>query len=242
MDNNLKHKRILVIGGTSGFGKQVSIQALQAGASVVVIGHNESRLTTAISDLRQFGSQISGQAFDASDQEKLAYFLTGTAKFDHIISMLGGAMGGGFLSASVAEIREAIEQKFFVNLEVARTVIPYLNDHGSLIFTGGTGGHPYDASGAIIGNQAIKTMVEGLAVETAPKIRVNAVAPTWTPTGLWRGLSQNSLMENEAGMVAQIPLGRVAKPDEVASAYLFLMQNSFITGQVINVDGGISVR
>lgn len=111
-----------------------------------------------------------------------------------------------------------------------------------MIFTSGSGGHPADASGAIIGNQAIETMVTGLAVELAPKIRVNAVSPTWTPTGLWRNLTDNDLQNNQAQMVSQIPLKRVSKLDEVVQAYVFLMQNNFVTGQTIRVDGGISVN
>nr|WP_307722382.1 SDR family oxidoreductase [Paucilactobacillus kaifaensis] len=193
-------------------------------------------------ELRAVASNVTGALFDASNQGSLKTWLSQTNKFDHVISMLGGAMGGGFLNSSVTIIRAAIEQKFFVNLEISQTVIPRLAEGGSLIFTGGTGGHPYDASGAIIGNQAIATMVAGLAVEVASQIRVNAVAPTWTPTGLWRDLDQHDLNQNEAGMVAQIRLRRVSRPAEVASAYLFLMQNEFITGQVINVDGGISVN
>ncbi|BAP84908.1 short-chain dehydrogenase [Paucilactobacillus hokkaidonensis JCM 18461] len=242
MEQALQDKRILVLGGTSGLGKQISVQSLVAGANVTVIGRNKTRLNKAVRDLNVVSPQVTGESFDVSDQRAFKQFLNGTTKFDHIVSMLGGAMGGGFLSSSVAEIRAAIEQKFFVNLIIAQTVVPYLNEYGSLIFTGGAGGHPYDASGAIIGNQAIKTMVEGLAVEAAPKIRVNAVAPTWTPTGLWRELDQQNLKANEVGMISQIPLKRVSKPQEVASAYLFLMQNKFVTGQVINVDGGISVN
>lgn len=240
MDSKLEHKRILVLGGTSGFGEQVSRQALQTGADVTVVGRNKARLTAAVNELKTVAPSVTGIMLDASKQAALRAYLDHTAKFDHVVSMLGGAMGGGFLSASMATIRTAIEQKFFVNLEIARTVIPLLNEHGSLLFTGGTGGHPYDASGAIVGNQAIKTMVAGLAVEAAPKIRVNAVAPTWTPTGLWRALDQHDLRQNETEMINQIPLQRVSQPAEVASAYLFLMQNEFITGQVINVDGGIS--
>lgn len=142
-------------------------------------------------------------------------------------------MGGGFLDNSVAAIRETIEDKFFANLQVAQLASDHLNQHGSLIFTSGAGGRPDNASGAIVGNQAINTMVAGLAVELAPDYRVNAVAPTWTPTGLWRQLSNAQLTEQTAAVSASNPLKRVATPAEVASAYVYLMQNEFITGQVL---------
>lgn len=74
----------------------------------------------------------------------------------------------------------------------------------------------------------------------APYYRVNAVAPTWTPTGLWNDLTPAALKETEKNVAANIPLKKVATTAEVASAYLYLMTNDFITGQIINVDGGTS--
>ncbi|WP_141729379.1 SDR family oxidoreductase, partial [Lactiplantibacillus plantarum] len=90
-------------------------------------------------------------------------------------------------------------------------------------------------------NKAINTMVVGLAVELAPDYRVNAVAPTWTPTGLWRQLSDAQLAAQAATVSAGNPLKRVATPAEVASAYVYLMQNEFMTGQVLHVDGGVEL-
>ncbi|KRM13413.1 SDR family oxidoreductase [Paucilactobacillus suebicus] len=239
--SSLDKKIVLIIGGASGFGFQTAVQSLKLGADVKIIGRHKNRVDDAVKQLCTVSSQISGAAVDASDEQQLKQYLEKTGKVDHVVSMLGGAMGGGFFDAPFEEIKHAIDQKFFTNLMVGRTVAPYIKDHGSLTFTSGTGGHPYDASGAIIGNQAINTMVAGMAVEAAPRIRVNAVAPTWTPTGLWRGLSEDQLKQNENGMTSQIPLNRVSDPEEVASAYIFLMNNEFVTGQAINVDGGISV-
>jgi len=150
-------------------------------------------------------------------------------------------MGGGFLDNTVAAIRQAVEDKFFANLQLAQVAAKHLNQHGSLIMTSGAGGHPQDASGAIIGNQAINTMVAGLAVEMAPDFRVNAVAPTWTPTGLWRDLTAEQVQRQAADFAQGVPLKRIATKDEVASAYLYLMGNEFVTGQVLHVDGGVDL-
>lgn len=238
--DRLTGQKVLIIGGTSGFGLEVAKQSLQAGATVKIIGRHSGRLADALAELSQVGQLVSGTVLAADDPITLTKYLQEIGPLDHVVSMLGGAMGGGFLSSSIDEIRTTIEDKFFANLVVGRIVVPFVKDHGSITFTSGTGGHPYDASGAIIGNQAINTMVAGMAVEAAPQIRVNAVAPTWTPTGLWRNLTDQQIRGNQSNMASQIPLNRVSKPAEVASAYLFLMTNDFVTGQVINVDGGIS--
>ncbi|NLR08458.1 MULTISPECIES: SDR family oxidoreductase [Lactobacillaceae] len=237
----LEQQRLAIVGGTSGFGEAVATQALTLGAAVHVIGHSQAHVNTAVARLKKIGMTVTGTALDAQDDQQLTAFFAQQGKFDHVLSFLGGAMGGGFLDNSVAAIRQAIEDKFFANLQLAQIAATHLKPHGSLIFTSGAGGHPHDASGAIVGNQAINTMVAGLAVEMAPDYRVNAVAPTWTPTGLWRNLTPEQVKQQAADFAQGVPLKRVATPDEVAAAYIYLMQNDFVTGQVLHVDGGVDL-
>lgn len=238
---SLTDQNILIVGGTSGFGLTIAQQALEAGARVHIIGHTLAHVEQAKRQLAATETYLQGTAMDAQDQQQLRSFFEGRPGFDHVVSMLGGAMGGGFLANSVAAIRKTLEDKFFANLQLAQIASQHLNKQGSLIMTSGAGGHPYDASGAIVGNQAINTMVAGLAVELSPAYRVNAVAPTWTPTGLWRDLSPEQLAEQATAVSQGIPLKRVATKAEVAAAYLYLMQNQFVTGQVLHVDGGVDL-
>lgn len=241
MNMKLAQQRLLIVGGTSGFGETVAQQALAAGATVHVVGHSQAHVDAALERLQAEAPVVIGTALDAQDADQLGVFFSCQPKFDHVLSFLGGAMGGGFLDNDVATIRQAIEDKFFANLQLAKAAVGHLNAHGSLIFTSGAGGHPDDASGAIIGNQAINTMVAGLAVELAPDFRVNAVAPTWTPTGLWRNLTSQQVDQQAHDFAQGVPLKRVATKAEVASAYLYLMQNDFVTGQVLHVDGGVDL-
>lgn len=232
-------KRIVVIGGSSGIGLRVAELAAGGGADIVIAGRDPGRLDAAVDGLRAHGTAVEGVRLDAHDPDQRESFFATLGPFDHLVSTIGAPMGGGFLSAPAAEIRRTIESKFFANLAIARLAAPLIRDGGSLTFTSGTGGRAQDAAGSYVGNLAIHALVEGLAVELAPRARVNAVAPTWTPTPLWKDVPEAELAATKARFASAIPLGRTATIDELADAYLFLIHNTFITGQQIAVDGGI---
>lgn len=153
----------------------------------------------------------------------------------------GGFMGGGFVEAPLETIRRAIEEKFSAALRIARAAAPKIRDGGSPTFTAGSGGKPRDASGAIVGNDVVRTPVRGLAVEPALRLQVDAVSPTWTRTRLGDFMSPESLAETECDFAREIPLDRTVTIDEVASACMFLVGNGFVTGQSIAVDSGIEL-
>lgn len=241
MTAELKGRRVVIVGGTSGFGFEVARMARDAGAQVVITGRDAQRRDAALAALATPQNTVSALALDIADEAALADFFARIEPFDHLVSMAGGAMGGGFLEAPLETIRQAVEEKFYANLRLARHAAPRLREGGSLVFTAGSGGRPHNASGAIVGNDAIRTLVEGLAVELAPRARVNAVAPTWTRTPLWRNLPASDVDAIEQRFTSLIPLGRTAKVEEVAAAYLFLMSNGFVTGQTIAVDGGVTL-
>ncbi|MBF7978689.1 MULTISPECIES: SDR family oxidoreductase [Rahnella] len=237
--NELSGKRILVIGGSSGIGLRVAELAAEQGAKLTLAGRNAERLAQAKTALAASGAEVETVILDAHDHAALEAFFAETAAFDHAVSMVGDVMGGGFLSADMATIRRVMESKFFTNVLIGKLAATKLNAGGSLIFTSGTGGRAQDACASYTGNLGIQALVEGLAVELAPDVRVNTVAPTWTPTPFWRDMPPEQFETIRQRFETSIPLHRVATIDELASAYIFLMSNTFITGQKLAVDGGI---
>jgi NAD(P)-dependent dehydrogenase (short-subunit alcohol dehydrogenase family) len=156
----LKGKTIAVIGGTSGIGRRVAELALDEGAIVTVGGRNRERLDESNASLAAISETIDAHAVHASDTENLHAFFEDTGRLDHLISTVGGAMGGGFASNSIEDIESAFQHKVFDNLRIAHIARPYLNEGGSLTFTGGAGGRPHTASGAFLGNSGLLTMVQ----------------------------------------------------------------------------------
>lgn len=243
MTDSARASSVLVIGGSSGFGFSLAEQLLGFGSSVTIVGRSEKRLITAVERLRSAAQReacVSGEVLDASDEPSLSAFFDRCEAYDHVVSMLGGAMGGGFMDNSNSDIRAAVDNKFGAALTVAKCAVKHIKSGGSLTFTAGSGGHPYDASGAVVGNTAVELLVKGLAVELAPNIRVNAIAPFWTPTGLWRDMDRDELERQTAAAAESVPLKRVASVEEVASAYVFAMQCGYLTGQTLHIDGGVS--
>ncbi|MDN4476858.1 SDR family oxidoreductase [Demequina sp. SYSU T00192] len=232
---------VVVVGGSSGFGRQVVLDAAESGARVVVIGRDAAKAADVAREAGALGGEAVALGADATTPAGLEAIAAAVGEADHLVSTLGGAMGGGFMEASFAEIRATVEGKVFDNLALVRALAPRLRAGGSITLTAGTGGSPATASGAYLGNEGIATLVRGLAVELAPRLRVNAVAPTWTPTPLWRDVPEADVARTRRHFDEVIPLGRTGDVEEVAQAYLFLMTCGFVTGQTLAVDGGMAL-
>nr|WP_321402091.1 SDR family oxidoreductase [uncultured Desulfobacter sp.] len=237
--NILNGKTIVIIGGSSGIGFRVAQMARSEGGDLIIAGRNSARLKEAQTALSGTGKEITTIELDAHDHNQLAEFFDKLPKFDHLVSMVGDVMGGGFLNADMTEIRRVIESKFFTNVQIGRLAADKVAENGSLTFTSGTGGRAQDACASYVGNLGINALVEGLAVELAPACRVNAVSPTWTITPLWRDMPEAQLNETRRQFESAIPLKRLASIDDLSATYIYLMKNTFITGQHICVDGGI---
>ncbi|KAF1049795.1 SDR family NAD(P)-dependent oxidoreductase [Xylophilus sp.] len=236
----LKDRTVLVVGGSSGIGRRVAERAAEDGARLIIVGRNADRLAETAAALGGKAPFVATIQVDAHDHAALEAAFQSLPPVDHAVSMVGDVMGGGFLGADLAVIRHVIESKFFTNVRLAQLLAPQLRDGGSLVFTSGTGGRAQDACASYVGNLGINALVEGLAVELAPRgVRVNAVSPTWTLTPFWRDVPAEQIAAIRSRFENTIPLRRLAEIDELADAYLFLMKNGFITGQHVAVDGGI---
>jgi NAD(P)-dependent dehydrogenase (short-subunit alcohol dehydrogenase family) len=236
MTGVLAGSTVLVLGGSSGIGAEVARRATAAGAHLVLTGRDAAKLAT----VAESTGAARTAAFDAHDEDALRGFFADVGPIDHLVSMIGDSMSGGFLATTPETMRHVIGSKFLTNWTIARLAAPLLRDAGSIVLTSGTGGRPYDTSASTVANLAVASLVQGLAVELGPAVRVNAVAPTFMDTPFWRDLPRARFEEIRTGFLARVPLRRLATVAEVAEAYLYLMTATFVTGQVLPVDGGVS--
>jgi NAD(P)-dependent dehydrogenase (short-subunit alcohol dehydrogenase family) len=235
---SVKEQVVVIIGGSAGIGLELARQVFPLGAELVIVGRDPARLEMVG---EQFDGAVRTLTMDAHREGEAERLFETLGSVDHVVSMVGDSMSGGFLETSPETMRHVLHSKFWSNWRIGAAAAPKLREGGSITFTSGTGGRPHQVSATYVANLGVTALVQGLAVELAPRVRVNAVAPTFMGTGtsFWRDVPDGDLEAAEAGFVVDVPLRRLATVQEVASAYVQLMSNQFITGQVLQVDGGV---
>lgn len=246
---NLEGKKAIVTGGTKGIGRAVVEEFISLGAEVVFTARDVVAVHEMEREFQRKGLKVYGVAADAAsqdDREKLVDFLTNEwDKLDILVNNAGTNIRKGTIDYTIDEYRKIYETNFFSAFELNRLCFPMLKASGnsSVInvasvagqYDVGTGS-PYATSKA-----AMIQMSRSLAVEWAKDgIRVNTVSPWFTVTPLTDSYLGN--LDKLKQIVDRTPIGRVAQPEEVASAIAFLAMDkaSYISGQHLMTDGGLT--
>jgi NAD(P)-dependent dehydrogenase (short-subunit alcohol dehydrogenase family) len=236
--DGLAGRAVLVIGGSSGIGHEIARQAIGLGAHVIIAGRTPSTLAAASERL---GGELRTVVVDAHEEAQVARAFSDLGALDDVVSMVGDSMSGGFLTTDQETMRHVLHSKFWSNWIIGRHAARTIRAGGSMTFTSGTGGGPHEISASYVANLGICALVRGLAYELAPRVRVNAVAPTFmgSATSFWKDIPAEGLARAQAEFAERVPLQRTGTVEQVASAYIHLMRNEFITGHVLPVDGGV---
>jgi NAD(P)-dependent dehydrogenase (short-subunit alcohol dehydrogenase family) len=168
----LEGRTLAVIGGSSEIGREVARQAASLGAELLITGRDQVKLAAAADGARQRARAV---VLDAHDDRALEAFVETLDGVDHVVSMIGDSMSGGFLDTPPSTMRHVWKSKFWANWTIARLVAPKVHNQGTITFTAGTGGRPHQISASYVANLGIEALVHGLAVELAPRVRVNEV-------------------------------------------------------------------
>lgn len=228
----MQNQKIIVIGGLSGIGRAVAEQAAVRGAQVIAAGRRQAPA--------DFPAHIATAQVDISDDASVDRFFEGIGAFDHLVVTAGPVIGSAKLAdLQIADAIAAFNTKFFGQLRAAQQALRHLRADGSITFTSGLLARKA-APGSLVKatmNAATEIMAKTLAKELAP-LRVNVVSPGMVESGMWGDMSEadRKAMAERAG--AKLPVGRVGQGEDLAQAYLLLMQNGFMTGSVVDVDGG----
>ncbi|MDA1075088.1 MAG: SDR family oxidoreductase [Proteobacteria bacterium] len=241
--NSLNDQRVVVIGGSSGIGFAVAQRSRDEGAQVVIGSSGHANVDAAV---KKLGERASGFAVDVRDETSVKSFFDEVGSFDHLVFTAGdwGAVRAGSTMADLdlAAAGAILSVRFWGAVAAIKHAQGRISDSGSITLTNGAIAHR-PRKGAALSTAmagAIEHLVRALAVDLAP-MRVNAVCPGFVLTEVWNSIPEDQREKRLLQMTQRQPLPRAGSPAEVAEAYLYLMRGTFSTGQVLIVDGGMTL-
>ena len=245
---SVEGKLALITGATRGIGLGAARALAQSGADVILVGRDEQELETAASDLRQFGRKVHVAPFDLSQTTGIAPWfaelVTATGTPDILVNSAGISRRGPAVDLSLDDWNDVMTLNATAIFELSRTFAKSLiadarpgrviNIASLMTAAARPGTSPYTASKGAVGQ-----LTKVLAVEWASHgILVNAIAPGYIDTDLNKSLVADPAFDS--WVKGRCPLGRWGTPADIAWPVVFLASPaaSFMTGQIVFVDGG----
>lgn len=221
---NQEKTTFVIIGGTSGIGEAVAQKFINENTTV----HIASRST----------------GLDISDENAVHHYFESIGPIDHLIITAGSfAPSGKVIDVAVEEAKTAFDIKFWGAIHAAKHAARYLKPKGSITLTTGMLSRKVVANtytkSAI--NAALEAVTKILAKELAP-IRVNAVSPGLTATTAYQNMDTASRESMYDNAIQNLPVGYVGNASDIAMAYVMAVTNPYMTGSIIDVDGGALIN
>jgi gluconate 5-dehydrogenase len=237
----LDGKTALVTGGGSGIGLAIARCMAAAGARVVIAGRRREVLDTAVADS---DGALTARILDVSRLETISGFAKDLGPIDILVNNAGATVKKPFLDMTTAELDGVYDVHVRGALELTRNIVRGQAERGDGVVLFVASMTSFIGMPLVLGYTAAKSaivgIVRGLSAEFAPQgVRVNAVAPGWIDTALFRGAMQDDPARREKVM-GRIQAKRVGAPEDIgwACVYLAAPAASYVTGQTLVVDGG----
>ncbi len=240
-DRSLSGQHVVIVGGSSVSGLETAKLVQQLGAKLTIAGRSEKKLQAAAGII---GEGVNLTPLDSTYEERVQQWAVEVGKVDHLIITASSAAHGPFSDVPTQAIWDMFSAKFFGPYIVAREVLPNIAPGGSItLFSGVLSRRPaMGASGLGAVNSAVEGLVRGLALELGRSVRVNGVSPGMVKTEAYSDLSDDArdAMFKQTG--DSLPVGHVGKPEDIAKVVSMIIQNQYLNGAIIDVDGGHMVR
>lgn len=238
-------KYSIVTGGTRGIGKEICRKLLMQGYSVITVYSSDeaSAQLTRMEFEKDFSNLFHLIKYDLSDTQNIPTLVSAikqiTDSVDVLILNAGKTVRKGIADITIGEWESVIAVNLTTPLFLIQKLLPVLSKGSTIIFTGSSMAvFPHSVSLSYgVTKSAVHAMVKNLVKFLAPyDIRINCVAPGFVDTE-WQKDKPSLLREK---IMEKISLRRFSKPEEVASVYLFIIENRYLNGEIISIDGGYS--
>lgn len=253
MDLGLKGKRAIITGGSRGIGRAIAETFAEEGCNVAICARSEDQLNEAIDALKARGVSAFGGAADVSDESRLRSWVSEAAEQLGGIDILVSNVGAMAIGADRDSWQQNLNVDVLGLVHLVEAGLPHLgksaeqNGDASIVAIGSTASAAApepSAYGAIKG--ALVHYIKGVAKQNAAKkIRANVVSPgmVYFEGGIWHKVEQ-FMPDFFKDSLAKNPMGRMATPQEIANAVVFLAspRSSFTTGINLNVEGALTER
>ena len=242
---SLEGKTILVTGASSGIGQETAIQCSRLGAKVIVTARNEERLKTTLSQLEGEGHNM--VIAELTDQEQLENLVNSVGDLNGVVLCAGRAMTSPFMFNTRDKYDNVFNINYFAPVELLRLLLKKkkIKKDASVVFVSSIGGvFGYSLGNSIYGatKAALHSTMKFCAKELAPKnVRVNSVNPGMVNTPL---IGSGSISEEQyKADMERYPLKRYGEPHDIAYGIIYLLSDasSWVTGQSLVIDGGITL-
>jgi len=237
----LKGKNVLVTGGASGIGQATAARFLEEGCAVCVLDRSREARERVATELSALTAVIDADVSNLEQVQAAAgEAIERMGSIDVVINNAGISIRHDFLDITEKEWDEVLGVNLKGVFHVAQTTARHMMDKGSGVIlntasTGGSHGYPHYAD-YCASKGGVIALTQTMALELAPVVRVNAISPGYVLTPMQRAEYTDEMLD---AVNRKIPMGRHAKPEEIAALFAFLASEdaAFATGQVYVMDG-----
>jgi NAD(P)-dependent dehydrogenase (short-subunit alcohol dehydrogenase family) len=237
---NLKGKKVVIIGGSSGIGLATAKSVTTKGGNVIIVSSNQQRIDKS---LLEIGGQSLGYAIDVTNEMQVKKLFEKIGSFDHLIFTAGeNLILSNVEDTGLEDARNYFNIRYWGAFTAVKYASPFINATGSIVLTSGIASNRPNKGWALGASicAAMEGFTRALAMELAP-IRVNIVSPGVVKTALWGNMSESDRKQMYDTIGNALPVKRVGEAEDIAKTFVYLLEQEYGTGQTLIIDGGTSL-